>query len=159
MLGVGFVVSVDDGAEVYQLHASPEQWPKLLQSKSHVEMAVQQAKQQQQQQQTSTSASFGAGPGLGMGVPGGFPGRMPGMAMGNSNLTDPNMHHAVTEMLSNPEALQAALQVRWIEWIGNLSHKIRPTIAHIFHVAYSFYIGRPRSCLRISFSLSLGWIH
>ena len=103
MLAVGFKVELDAGAEVYQLHASPEQWPKLVQAKTEVEQAVAQAKQQQQAMSAGGGNMF-APPnnntnplGAGMG------GSMPGM--------DPMMQQQMTQMLSNPEALRTAMQV------------------------------------------------
>lgn len=111
MLAVGFRVELDGGVEVYQLHASAEQWPKLLQAKKDIEQAVEHAKQQQQQQQPPTSSSnrnlFAANTGVG------FPTRLPPGGGGAAFPSmDPNMQASMEQMMSNPESLRAALQVR-----------------------------------------------
>jgi hypothetical protein len=105
MLAVGFQVEFQDGAEVYQLHASPEQWPKLLKSKEQVEAAVTRSKQQQQQQQQQAPPTGNPNPFGAAGT--GFPG-MPG----NGPPLDPNMQNLMSRMLSDPQALRATLQVR-----------------------------------------------
>jgi hypothetical protein len=105
MLAVGFLVGFEDGAEVYQLHASPEQWPKLCKAKDQVEAAVKQSRQHQQQQTTIPSGT-GSGVFPGMMAPptgAGWGGGMPPM--------DPNMQNTMTQMMSDPQALRAAMQV------------------------------------------------
>jgi PUB domain/Ubiquitin family len=107
MLAVGFQVEIDGGAEVYQLHASAEQWPKLVQGKAAIANAAEQAKQQQRMPHASAAGVgnlFGA-------PPGGFPGMIP-PGGGSMPPLDPTMQSAMTQMVSNPEALRAALQVR-----------------------------------------------
>lgn len=113
MLAAGFVVEIQEGTEVYQLHASPEQWPRLVQAKEHVEVAVQQAKMQQ--------AAPPGGVGMG-GFPTGGGVTANGMGMGGGGLgglasMDPNMQNAVSQMMSNPDALRAALQVSQACWV------------------------------------------
>lgn len=104
MLAVGFKVEIDGGAEIYQIHASPENWPKLLQAKTEVEQAAAQAKQQAQHQpaapfgaSNNASNPFGAG-------------TMP--PSGAMPPLDPNSQQTMQQMLSNPDALRSAMQVR-----------------------------------------------
>ena len=44
MKAVGFTIEIHDGAEFYQMHASPDAWPKLMESKATVEAAAVEAK-------------------------------------------------------------------------------------------------------------------
>lgn len=104
MLAVGFKVELDAGAEVYQLHASPEQWPKLVQAKTEVEQAAVQAKQQQSMPAAGN-----------MFAPNNNSNVNPFGAAGMPAL-DPMMQNQMAQMMSNPEALRAAMQVRSLCW-------------------------------------------
>jgi hypothetical protein len=112
MKAVGFVLEVQDGAEYYQLHASPEAWPKLMAAKATVEAAAEEAKHIVN---GPAVQPIGAGnplfPGTG---PGAFPGMMgslpaPGAAAAQMN--DPMVQRAMAEMMRNPETMRQMLQV------------------------------------------------
>ncbi|KAG7364060.1 PUB domain containing protein [Nitzschia inconspicua] len=125
MLAVGFTVETDaDGAEIYQLHASAEQWPKLVQAKTEISNAAEQAKQQQQQLHTTFSAT---GPGTNSSspfgasaAPGGLP---PGMI---PPPMDPAMRNAMSQMFANPQALQATLQNPMIQQMMQNNPNVTP---------------------------------
>ena len=68
MKAVGFVVETQDGAEVYQLQASPEAWPQLIKNKQTVEAAVKEAKSA-----SATTPAAVPGGGVGAGGVGGVP--------------------------------------------------------------------------------------
>ena len=109
MLATGFVVEHQSGEEVYQLHASADKWNALLQAKARVSAAASEAKLEQEQSRQRPSPGFGmplpgaaAAPGMG-----GFP-----PTPNNMNMNDPNLQNMMSQMMSNPEALGRALQVR-----------------------------------------------
>ena len=110
MLATGFVVEHQAGEEVYQLHASAEKWNALQQAKAAVSQAVASAKVEQEQARRPPMAGFGAGapsnPMAG-GMGAGFP---------TPNMNDPNMQNMMSQMMSNPQALQQALQVRQMDF-------------------------------------------
>jgi hypothetical protein len=113
MLAVGFHVEGEGSAQIYHLHASAEQWPKLVQAKSEVATAVEQVKQQQQQwpMPHSAAAPVNNSNPFGASMVGGTPGLIPPDA-GSMPPLDPNMQNTISQMMSNPETLRAALQVR-----------------------------------------------
>lgn len=125
MLAVGFVVETDaaagdGGGEVYQLHASAEQWPKLMQSKDRVSEAVALV---QQHQPSQSGASFGAAaagvPAMPFGAAAGFGGGgMPNPMDAAGMMNDPAAQSAMLQMMSDPQSLQAALQVRTFRWFS-----------------------------------------
>lgn len=104
MKGAGFVVETDEnGQPVYQMHASAEAWPKLLEAQTTIKNAVQEAQASSAAPGvpptlpgSSSMNSSPAGMQAGMG--------MPGMEAG--------MQQAAANLLSNPQAMQAMLQVR-----------------------------------------------
>jgi hypothetical protein len=115
MKAVGFLVETDaDGAEVYQLQASPEAWPKLMASKATIEAAVQEAKRAS----SATPAHI---------MPPGLANAMNNMNNNNNNNMPPMdpammqnamagmdpaaMRNTMAGMMSNPEALRNMLQV------------------------------------------------
>ena len=103
-------VLINDSIPFQQLHTSPKQWPRLVHAKEQVEAAVQQAKTQQT---APSPAAFGVGGGSGLNLSGGgFPGMMGAAGGMGTGPIDPNMQNAMTQMMSNPDALRAALQVR-----------------------------------------------
>ena len=133
MLAMGFVVERDDNdesgtssspTEIYKLHATAEKWTYLTTTATRIletttrQIHVQQQQQAQAQAQ-ATSGGVGAGgtgmgmgmPGLGAGLGGGFGGGMGGHT-GMPDMNDPNVQNMMTQMMSNPDALSAALQVR-----------------------------------------------
>lgn len=131
MLAMGFVVERDDNdesgtssspTEIYKLHATAEKWTYLTTTATRIletttrQIHVQQQQQAQAQAQ-ATSGGVGAGgtgmgmgmPGLGAGLGGGFGGGMGGHT-GMPDMNDPNVQNMMTQMMSNPDALSAALQ-------------------------------------------------
>ena len=90
MLAAGFVAQMDEGEPIYMMQASAEAWPKLMATKAAVEAAVREA-----QNATNTATAPPVLPG------------MPGM--GGGSMAD--MQRA-TDFMSNPQQLQAMLQVR-----------------------------------------------
>jgi PUB domain/Ubiquitin family len=122
MTAVGFVVTKDDdGTEFYTMEANAEAWPKLMEAKTKVSEAVNQIQQQQRNniaQPMNPSAGAGSGAGIGMNAfGGGFGGGLGGFGGGNmmnnpaAMMNDPAAQAAMIEMMSNPQTLQAALQV------------------------------------------------
>jgi hypothetical protein len=113
MRAVGFVLEQQEGHPVYQLHAAPDAWPKLMAAKARLQAAVQEAQRASSAAAAPPSAaaaqannnSFGM-PAAG-GMPGGMPAGMPNMA----NM-DPMMQSAMADMMSNPDGLRNMLQVR-----------------------------------------------
>lgn len=104
MLATGFVVEHQSGEEVYQLHASAEKWNALLQAKAAVSQALAGAKVEQEQARRPPMAGFGAAPSNPMAA------GMGGGGFAPPNMNDPNMQNMMSQMMSNPEALQQALQ-------------------------------------------------
>jgi hypothetical protein len=112
MRAVGFVLEQQEGHPVYQLHAAPDAWPKLMAAKARLQAAVQEA-----QRATSAAAappSAAAAQSFGVPAAGGMPGGMPGMPAGMPNMAnmDPMMQSAMADMMSNPDGLRNMLQVR-----------------------------------------------
>lgn len=113
MLAVGFVRQMDGTDDVYQMHPSPEAWPKLVAAKETVDAATTEAKRA-----ASAPTPPAAAPGNNMfgmpNMPGaGGAGMMPGMGGGMppGGMT-PQMQDAMTQMMSNPDALRNMFQVR-----------------------------------------------
>lgn len=106
MLAVGFYVQMDGNEEVYQMQASPENWPKLVEAEKTVSNAAEQAKQQRQQQQPASVPSNNLFAGSGGRLPG-----IMGSAGGDIPSLDPAMQNTLSQMMSNPESVRAALQV------------------------------------------------
>lgn len=114
MRAAGFVTEKEDGSEeeVYSMHASPEAWPKLTAAKAAVEAAVREA--------TQAAAAVGApSAGGAAGAVPPFPAGMlppfPGAAGGGGFPPGPpsaEMQNAMSGLLSDPNALQAMMQVR-----------------------------------------------
>jgi hypothetical protein len=98
MKGAGFIIEIENGEEVYVLHASAEKWPQLMAAKAATEAAVRDA---------NAAANQASAPP--MMPPGGMPnfGGMPGMGMGMPAGVSAGME----QFLSDPNALQAMLQV------------------------------------------------
>jgi PUB domain/Ubiquitin family len=96
MKGAGFVIDIESGQEVYVLHASAEKWPQLMAVKALTEAAVRDA---------NAAANQASAPPIM--APGGMPnfGGMPGMGMPGG------MSAGMEQFLSDPNALQAMLQV------------------------------------------------
>ncbi|VEU44455.1 unnamed protein product [Pseudo-nitzschia multistriata] len=99
MLACGFRVEVDEGenAEVYKLHATADSWNALVEAKTRVEEAVAKAAAGDRQQPVQAPGPAGLLPGGGFPPPGGLP-------------NDPALRDSVSRMMSDPRALQAALQ-------------------------------------------------
>ena len=122
MLATGFAVEHQGGEEVYQLHASAEQWSGLVKAKAAIAAAAAAAKLEQEQARQRPTAGFGAStmpaaPGASAGGGGGMGMDMDtgaGMGMGGfspPNMNDPNVQNMMSQMMSNPEALGQAMQV------------------------------------------------
>lgn len=109
MRAVGFVLEVQDGAEVYQLHASAEAWPKLMAAKASIEAAAAEAKRALD---SPVPPMGGANPlfppTAGAGMPG-IMGSIPPAAA--AALNNPMAQSAMTEMMRNPEMMRNMLQV------------------------------------------------
>ena len=103
MKAVGFIVEQQDGNQVYQLHASPDAWPKLMAAKATVEQAVSSA-ELVATPATTLNSSYGTG------IPAGLSPNMGG-GMSAAAMNDPRMQSAMAEVMNNPEALRNMLQV------------------------------------------------
>jgi hypothetical protein len=121
-----------DGDEFYCLDASAEQWNHVVDSKIKVQRAIDQVRQQQQHQSAAVAAGTGhslggfgtaaAGRGTsasGFGTGGmmnnmGLGGIGTGMNMNMNMMNDPAAQNAMLEMMSDPDTLRAALQVRTV---------------------------------------------
>lgn len=108
MKAVGFEVSNVDGAPHYQLNASADAWPKLLEHKTAVAAAAQEAKRATASV-PPPMGGMGGMPSMMPGGGGGFPNMPPPGGMPNMN--DPMMQSAMSNMMSNPENLSRMLQV------------------------------------------------
>ena len=96
MKGVGFNVETDEtGQPVYQMQASAEAWPKLLEAQTAIRNAAQEA-------QASSAVAHAVPPA----IPG-FPPMNPGVAAG----MPPDMQQAAANLMANPQAMQAMLNV------------------------------------------------
>ena len=108
MKAAGFATDVDDGGEpVYIMHASAEKWPALMAAKATVEGAVREAKAAANQASAPPMMMPGA-------AAGGMPnfGNLPGMGAGGmGGMGGPDMQQAAAQMMQDPTALQAMLQV------------------------------------------------
>jgi PUB domain/Ubiquitin family len=107
MKAVGFIIEVQDGAEFYQMHASPEAWSKLMESKATVEAAAVEAKRSLD---TPVPPVGGANP------------LFPGAAAGAMH--DPMMQGTMAEMMRNPEMMRSMLQVSECELPITLSYQV-----------------------------------
>jgi len=105
MLGAGFVVERDNEEEVYRLHASAERWTRLTAAHQVVTEALKQAKLRPTPASNIPAAGMmpPSNPGNIFGGAGGFPGLGGGM-------NDPNIQNMMQTMMSNPEAMGAALE-------------------------------------------------
>lgn len=114
MLASGFVLEGEGDQQSYVLHASPEAWPKLVATKTKVSAAVVEAKSAAGAASgppPPAAAGFGGAsipPAMGAGMPGIGAG-MPGMGAGG---VPPNMQNAMSNLMSDPNALESMLQVR-----------------------------------------------
>jgi PUB domain/Ubiquitin family len=131
LLACGFTVGQDGsgntdtgggGEMMYVLNASADAWPALLETKRKVALAVAQA---EGATNTPPMASMAAGAGMsgglfpelmgggGAAANAGFPGMMmPGVGDGGfPGVATPEMQQAAARMMSNPQQLQAMLQV------------------------------------------------
>ena len=106
MRAVGFVLEQQEGVPVYQLHASPEAWPKLMAAKATIDAAVIEA--ERALTANITPPAMPAAPGMGNAF-GGVPG-LGGLPGANAINNNPAMQAALANMLSNPEAMRAMLQ-------------------------------------------------
>ena len=118
MLACGFVVEIQSGEEVYQLHASPSNWTALLACQARVKTASSAAKADQSRaRQPPTAAGIGGAAAAAASAPGGTgfgggTGGLGGTPMANMMMNNPNLQNMMSQMMSNPEALGQALQVR-----------------------------------------------
>jgi PUB domain/Ubiquitin family len=105
----GFTVeTVEAGDDRYVMAASPEKWPALLASKATVEQAVAQANLLANNHSSTAAAHNFGGPAM----PYGF-GAEDIPPFGVAGMPDsPEMRQAVAQIMSNPQQLQAMLQVR-----------------------------------------------
>jgi hypothetical protein len=114
MKTIGFVVEPDakDGEESYVLHASADAWLNLMTCKAEVDQAVMAAK--------SGAVAAMPPPNSTSGIPAStnFPSAnlLPGWPGGNTmtnvpSIADPAMQQAMSQIMSNPDQLQAMLQV------------------------------------------------
>lgn len=143
MKAAGFVTQVDDsGEQVYFLQASAEAWPQLLANQALMETAVQDAKAAVNRASAPPPPLPSMIPPSALGMPGGLPG------MGNLNLP-PGMQSTMANLMSNPNQLQALLQVRfflvdmWLSLDSELSsrHSFRKIdIVHFFLLVSLFRI-------------------
>lgn len=101
MKAAGFEIEIQDGDEIYMMQASPDAWPRLVAAKNTVDAAIVEGKAATNNHAPPSAAAQAAAP-FAAGMPfGGIPGGMPG-----------GMDASMAQMLSNPSALQAMLQVR-----------------------------------------------
>jgi hypothetical protein len=128
MLAVGFKVELDSGAEAYQLHASPEQWPRLLQAKTEVEQAAAQARQQQSMPAAGNMFATNNNSPLGAGM-------MP--PVGSMPAMDPMMQNQMAQTMSNPEALRAAMQNPMVQEMIRNNPNISPQMRSQFEAITS----------------------
>jgi hypothetical protein len=105
MLAAGFVVEGQGADESYVLHASADAWPKLVATKARVEAAVREANSSTAGSVPPPAGGFGSMTGMGEGMHGMGAGGMSGMG-------SPEMQNAMSNMMSDPNALQSMLQVR-----------------------------------------------
>jgi PUB domain/Ubiquitin family len=103
MKAVGFVIELQDGTEFYQLHASPEAWPRVMAAKATVDAAAEEAKRALGGGDGNPGATSGAFPGM--------MGAMPPAAMAGAGANDPMLQSAMAEMSRNPEMMRSMLQV------------------------------------------------
>lgn len=115
MLATGFVVEQQSGEEVYQLHASADNWNALLAAKAIVEGASSVAKLEQERAQRPASAMMQQqqlNP-----LPGGFPA---------PDTNEPNFGSILSHMMSNPEALGQALQSPMVQQLMRNDPNVSP---------------------------------
>jgi hypothetical protein len=114
MLAAGFITEMSNGEQVYMMHASPQAWPKLVASKTTIELAIQQARAVGAVAPVQMPGMGGMGGGGMAGMPAGMGGMgMPGGAGGAAGMNmNPQMQNAMADMMANPEALSSMLQVR-----------------------------------------------
>jgi len=114
MLACGFTVEQQAAEEVYQLRASADRWNNLVEATETVAEASKKAKVRQEQNRQQPLAGLGAAAPNAMPTMGGFGSPIGGGAGGfvppNINMDDPNTQNMMSQMMSNPEALRAALQ-------------------------------------------------
>jgi PUB domain/Ubiquitin family len=101
MKAAGFGIEMQDGDEIYMMQASPDAWPRLVAAKNTVDAAIVEAKAATNNHAPPAAAGQPAAP-FAAGMP--FGGGLGGMSGG--------MDASMAQMLSNPSALQAMLQVR-----------------------------------------------
>lgn len=108
MLAAGFILEGEGDEEYYVLQASPEAWPKLVETKTRVEAAVREAKAAASMGSIPPAAAMMQQPAFGGGE------SMIGMGagMGAGGLGGPDMQNAMANLMQDPNALQSMLQVR-----------------------------------------------
>lgn len=132
MLACGFTVEQQATEEVYQLRASADRWNNLVETTEMVSEASTKAKVQQEQARQQPLAGFGAAAPNAMPTMGGggspFGVSTSGFVPPNINMNDPNTQNMMAQMMSNPEALRAALQNPMVQQMMRNDPNVSPMI-------------------------------